>query len=117
MADLPVIHITYNNRGLGILSNYRVVHNAGPLEFLGFISKAKYVITNSFHGTAFALLYKKPLYISMPLQRGERIVSLLQSLGIEPVSGYITPDYESVYEKIIIYRKQALNFLRNSIEG
>lgn len=117
MDDLPVIHITYNNRGLGILSNYRVVHNAGPLEFLGFISKAKYVITNSFHGTAFALLYKKPLYISMPLQRGERIVSLLQSLGIEPVSGYITPDYESVYEKIIIYRKQALNFLRNSIEG
>ena len=31
-----------------------------PTEFLGMIRDAKYIVTNSFHGAAFALIYEKP---------------------------------------------------------
>ena len=37
-------------------SQYYAECNAGPLEFLGYISHASMVITNSFHGTVFSLL-------------------------------------------------------------
>lgn len=35
------------------------VTGAGPCEFLGYIRNARYVVTNSFHGTAFSLIFQK----------------------------------------------------------
>lgn len=31
-----------------------------PTEFLGMVRDAKYIVTNSFHGSAFAIIYEKP---------------------------------------------------------
>ena len=38
-------------------------YSGGPQEFLGYFSKASFVITNSFHGTAFSILYKNNLFV------------------------------------------------------
>ncbi|GHU81647.1 hypothetical protein AGMMS50284_1970 [Clostridia bacterium] len=35
------------------------VDDMGPKEWIGYIKNAKYVFTNSFHGTAFSLIYNK----------------------------------------------------------
>ena len=37
----------------------KVVFNAVPAEFLGWIYNAEYIITNSFHGTAFSIILEK----------------------------------------------------------
>ena len=36
----------------------------GPFEFIGYIQHAALVLTNSFHCTAFSILFRKPFYIS-----------------------------------------------------
>lgn len=38
------------------------VGHIGPLEFLQLMENASFVITTSFHGTAFATIFHKPLF-------------------------------------------------------
>lgn len=55
---------------------------AGPEEFLNYLYHAEYVVTNSFHGTVFSVIFNKQ-FVSVPFkQRSTRVVDLLNSLGI-----------------------------------
>ena len=36
---------------------------SGPSTFVGLISKARCVISNSFHGTAFSIIYRRPFFV------------------------------------------------------
>lgn len=38
-------------------------HNSGPELFLSLIKNAKYIASNSFHGTAFALIFEKEFFV------------------------------------------------------
>lgn len=51
--------------------------NAGPLDFLSLIKNAEYVVSNSFHATAFALIFEKNFCV---VNRSEKINERLQSL-------------------------------------
>lgn len=61
-----------------------VWQDAGPLEFLGAIQNAGIVLSNSFHATAFSLIFQKDFYV---LNREEKINTrmrdLLKILGLE----------------------------------
>lgn len=50
---VPHCKHNYDNR-------YKKAFAAGPREFLALVKNAKAVITNSFHGTAFSVLFAKP---------------------------------------------------------
>lgn len=55
-------------------------------EWLSLISNADYVITNSFHGTAFSIIYQKP-FLTIPItgilsSMNERIENLLDSIEL-----------------------------------
>lgn len=53
-------------------------------EWLATFRDAAYVITDSFHGTAFSILFQKEFYSVVNRGRGaDRFFSLLQSLGLE----------------------------------
>jgi len=62
---------------------------AGPAEFLSLLSRASGVVTNSFHGTAFSIVFHRPFLSvyrppgSGPAVRSGRIVSLLSRVGLE----------------------------------
>lgn len=49
-------------------------------EFLGYIKNADYVITDSFHGVAFSLIFKKKIGITLPENFSNRITSLLSQI-------------------------------------
>ncbi len=51
--------------------------NIGPSDFVSLIRDAEYVISNSFHGTAFALLYNKEFFV---VSRKEGINTRMQNL-------------------------------------
>jgi hypothetical protein len=57
---------------------------ASPAEFLALIRDAELVLTTSFHGTAFAVNYNRPLYsvVSDRNASDSRQVNLLNSLGL-----------------------------------
>lgn len=62
----------------------KVLFSLGPAEVIGYISNAEYVVTDSFHGTAMALIHdiKTLSYIALP-KKSERLTSLMFKLGIE----------------------------------
>lgn len=66
----------------------RCVDDAGPREFLGFIRDAKFVLSNSFHATAFSLIFQRPFLV---FDRREsintRMRDLMRLVGLEKRRG------------------------------
>lgn len=58
--------------------------SVSPEDFVYLFQHASFVITSSFHGTAFSLVFNKPFYsIVNPAISDDRILSLLNKLGIK----------------------------------
>lgn len=60
----------------------RHIKDAGPDEFVSLINGASYIVTSSFHGTAFALNFKKQFISVMPTSGGNRLESLLDAVAL-----------------------------------
>ena len=58
------------------------IRDAGPVDFLSLVKDAVYILTNSFHGTAFSLIYKKDFNVVLPKTRTSRVVDLLNEVGL-----------------------------------
>lgn len=54
-----------------------------PIEFVSYFKEANFVVTSSFHGTAFALIFQKEFYSIGLKHNAGRILSLLSILGLE----------------------------------
>ena len=79
---LPVVII--DGKPSLIYKGYKVFVNAGPSEFLNLFYNARFVITTSFHGTAFAINFNKDFLsvINDTSQNDNRIYSLAEQVGI-----------------------------------
>lgn len=99
--------------GCKLISNKKspeFILHGGPGEFLSWLNNAEAVFTNSFHGTAFSVIFEKPLCADIALRSGEknmRVLELLESIGGESgilktvgQSPRLTYDYDRLEEKI-----------------
>lgn len=103
----------------------------GVEGFLGLIAHSKIVITNSFHGTVFAILHRKP-FICFPRDDGKqgqntRMLDLLSDLGLmsryfdpqqeSEIARYISDDIDwtSVSERLAAMRKHSVDYLTNAL--
>lgn len=60
----------------------RHVMDASPVDYLNLIAGASFVLTNSFHGTAFAVNFNVP-FVTLPPETGaNRITGFLDSVGL-----------------------------------
>lgn len=62
----------------------KCINNAGPIQFLEWIKGAEFVISNSFHATAFSIIFERNFF-TLPLighKNSSRITDLLYSLGL-----------------------------------
>ena len=59
------------------------IFDAGPSEFVNLISSSEYIVTNSFHGTALALIFEKNFNVVLPRNRKARLTDLLMLIGQE----------------------------------
>jgi len=87
---------------------------AGPYEFLNLLKFSDFIVTSSFHGLAFALLFHKPFLAVFP-SNVERAKSLLASVGL--LNRLIPADesFRTNLEKIDWNRvDQALKSMRES---
>lgn len=129
-------HLLSKKLGLKILDvcgdpnvlNRKIPDNrlCGPDEFLKYVKGAAYVVTNSFHGTVFSVIFQKKFVTIPHAQTGNRVTELLDKLGLsaryqqgaDAAAERICEDvdYASVMEKLTQLREESTGFLRESVE-
>lgn len=98
----------------------------GPSEFVGYIRNAACVMTNSFHGTAFSILFEKPFAVFPHSTRNARIEDLLKKLGLS--SKLVTENVSFTNEiirasvnwlevsgRLAAERERSIRFIRDNI--
>lgn len=78
---LPVVVLRYNNKN-DWFNPFVHKYDAGPADFLAYVDHAALVLSSSFHGTAFSLIYHKPFYVFNGLT-DNRISTMLHNTGLE----------------------------------
>ena len=122
---LQIIYLMANS-----IDNYHIgksITSAGPNEFLRLFAEASFVVTSSFHGVAFSLLFEKDFYTIIPSEerKDSRIQTLLSTVGAteraipqgSKIESFHTAnmDYSCINGKLNEYREKSLNYLRNAI--
>jgi hypothetical protein len=99
---------------------------AGPKEFLEFINNAKYICTDSFHGTIFSLNFEIPFFVferqyGMAGKQSTRIQSVLELVNMEerynPQENLMKKKIDFSHCRNILNRERTVAFayLRDSI--
>ena len=121
---LPVVITKYNNKN-DIFNGFVKKYDTGPCDFLSLIDNATLVITSSFHGTAFSLIYRKKFYV-LNGKMDKRISDILGKTNLFERSIECIADVEKVNlqdidflqtEEFIEEQKQrSLVYLKDSLE-
>ncbi|WP_455533467.1 polysaccharide pyruvyl transferase family protein [Roseburia inulinivorans] len=111
-----------------ILNLPNILENIEAEDFLKTFYNAKYVITDSFHGTAFSIIFNKPFLSIGNYGRGfERFIDLLSRLDlmdrlVDPRAiphdkKYLKPiDYTDVNEIIKRESRYTIKWLKNAVD-
>lgn len=96
----------------------------GPAEFISYIKNADYVVTSSFHGTVFSILFKRQ-FVCPRLDGNVRVEDLLSIAGLsnrmvddwhEAIS--LPPiNYNCLSGEFETKKKESLDFLRDSLKS
>lgn len=123
LRNLKCLQITGDVSVRGLKSG-NIIQTAGPLEFLSLVRDCEYMITSSFHGVAFSILFEKQFVCVGLDAHSNRVTSLLNSLGISDrivndpsdVANLKEINYASVHLKLselIDFSKQYLGTIPN----
>lgn len=106
------------------------IFDAGPGEFIDLFSRASFVLTNSFHGTAFSLNFGLPFYtiLSKKKSNNSRMESLLGMVGLadrivmegsslDGIDYSKAIDTEYVQEKLSLERQKSIDYLITGINS
>lgn len=102
----------------------RYISGASVEEFLRLVHDAEYVVSNSFHGVAFSLIFQKQFFAVGFGDRGNRVETLLANAGVPErfvTETKVSPlhlkliDYLSVSEKLEEIRVVSKQYLSSSI--
>lgn len=113
------------------LDDFRTIQDfvyPGPIQWLKGYRDAKFVITDSFHGTVFSILFNRPFIVIPNISRGiARFESLLKMFGLEDrlISDMEDFDLETMLNSAIDWasvnrildkeRGKAIEFLDNNL--
>ena len=123
-TGLKVRYISYQIHEF--YKNGKMFCNSKVEDFLSLIDNAQYVITDSFHATAFSLIFNKEFVIVYPGKYSTRLQSILEILGL---TNRVAKDENdmSVIENIINYetvnailneeRSRSIEWLRKALES
>lgn len=131
--DLAVVVIDAKQwyiRGLDRYDNFVLSKQTGPDAFLKYMANSLFVVTTSFHGTAFSVVFKKKfVYINSSNHNpaDDRTSALIERLGLE--SRFVTTssvsasllteeiDYDLVEDKLDEMRGRSLEYLKKNLEN
>lgn len=103
------------------------VRASGPKEFLSLVRYADSIVTSSFHGLVFSILFHKDFFCVLNNnERNSRLIDLAEKLGV--TSRIITDinsldnhnetsiDYNDVELRLSAMRESSFNFIKNAIQ-
>lgn len=108
------------------------LYDIGPYEFLGLFRNASYVFTDSFHGTAFSILFKKPFCVferdkKSKVSKNSRLYDLLKKFELNDrlMNDFASfdkilnsgIDYLSLESRLEQYRAESNQFLIEAISS
>lgn len=131
------VYVLYTGRGVKrVLRSHKNIHlirdAVSPCDFVSLIKYASYVVTDSFHGTAFSIIYEKPFFSVGELdevgnlRRDSRICNILEELGLE--NRFISAeqayhidldeeiDYVAVNRRRSMLRQASLTYLESALQ-
>ena len=95
-------------------------------DWLSMIANSSMVVTDSFHGTVFSILFHRDFYSIVNVERGgTRFASLLSPLGLEHRMGDVSQltltepspiDWQQVDKILDKHRQDSVNFLTNALK-
>lgn len=96
----------------------------GPSEFIGFFQNADYVVTNSFHGMVFSILFEKKFLVFSHSNKNARIENTLDKLNLKsrlirsgrmPEEGKMAEKIDWLYAKKLLEKERDYSeeFIRN----
>ena len=99
----------------------------GPSEWVGLISDAEYVVTDSFHGTAFSINFNKPFttLVNPVSNMNSRVMSILEITRLKDRIIYddgknrmpdsLIIDYQEVNKIMNEWRKKSIDFIKKAL--
>lgn len=121
---LPVVVLRYNNKN-DWFNPFVKRYDSGPRDFLAYIDHAALVLSSSFHGTAFSIIYHKPFYVFNGMSDC-RISSILNRAGLNErsIESYndldrielTAPDSMAIERFLSENRHQARQYLAHALD-
>ncbi len=116
---------------------YSLSHNifdsgfVGPAEWLTRLHLSDFVVTNSFHGLMFSLIFRRPFIILLRAQKeaemNSRFISILEVVGLQnrAVSAYDSAqierlcreeiDWDLVHARLNVFREKGCQYIREAL--
>lgn len=127
-AELGLQRIVLSPEWRNVFRKGTYAYDAGPREFISLIRDATLICTNSFHGTAFSILFNKPFLVGQHRPfTDDRIATLLNESGLTSreisLSNPILPedildiDFSRANDLLEKKRHISEKWLKESIEG
>lgn len=103
------------------------VYCSGPEDFVSIFMNAEYILTNSFHGTAFSINFNKKFLVELPRgeggQRNSRIETIIELLNLKDRyidtldlnKMYADIDWDSVNNILDTEREKSMEHLKKMI--
>lgn len=120
---LPILVLRYNNKN-DMFNNFIKKYDAGPEDFLSYIDHASLVLSSSFHGTVFSLIYNKPFYVFDGMN-DNRISTLLEKSKMSDRSisneddilniSLISPSFVDTNALLSDERSKSKDYLKNAL--
>lgn len=130
MPSINLLNATDFESNMRKLSLDNMKPNIDIEEWIYYYKNASFVITDSFHGTCFAIIFKKPFISVANMQRGERrFVSMLEEVGLiqyliydlQDIRNndmlYLKIDYEEIQDRLDALKETSLKWLENALKG
>ena len=118
--DCSLVLINPNLKELVKCKDFIIYPYASPEEFLGIFESAQAVVTNSFHGVAFSLVFRKEFYAEASnVKKMSRIADLLELFRLSdrvlPNNISYKVDRENVEKVLCEERKKSVAWLKDAL--
>lgn len=118
--EKKVVVLAYEK--LSHYDNIEQLHHCHPLKFISYIKNADMVVTNSYHGLCFSIIFGKEFWVYSHSNLNERISSLIEMLGLNErlidrnvLDEIDKIDYEMVRNIIEAKKEKSIEFLRKAL--
>ena len=123
-TNLKILRIGSNiiSKHFKKMDGVEYVCDIGPSEWLYLVHNAKYVVTNSFHGTAFSINFRRNFYLEFSSNTNSRLSNIVDLFGLENrvlrEGTEITPsitDYSKTEIVLPKMKEESMDFLKNAL--